>query len=50
MLPSGPGSGIKWEKKFSLGENRGIGSDTNTLNLTDDKLELLFGSEVEGKY
>ena len=24
MLPSGPGSGIKWEKKFSLGENRGI--------------------------
>ena len=25
-------------------------NDTNTLNLTDDKLELLFGPEVEGKY
>ena len=27
-----------------------IGSDTDTLNLTDDKPELLFGPEVEGKY
>ena len=27
-----------------------IGNDTDTLNLTDDKLELLFGPEVEGKY
>ena len=27
-----------------------LGSDTNTLNLTDEKLELLFGPEVEGKY
>ena len=27
-----------------------MGNDTNTLNLTDDKPELLFGPEVEGKY
>ena len=27
-----------------------IGNDTDTLNLTDEKLELLFGPEVEGKY
>ena len=27
-----------------------LGSDTDTLNLTDDKPELLFGPEVEGKY
>ena len=27
-----------------------LGSDTDTLNLTDDKPELLFGLEVEGKY
>ena len=25
-----------------------IGNDTNTLNLTDDKPELLFGPEVDG--
>ena len=27
-----------------------IGNDIDTLNLTDDKLELLFGLEVEGKH
>jgi len=27
-----------------------IGNDTDTLNLTDDKPELLFGPKVEGKY
>ena len=27
-----------------------LGSDTDTLNLTDDKLELFFGPEVEGKF
>ena len=27
-----------------------LGSDIDTLNLTDDKPELLFGPEVEGKY
>ena len=27
-----------------------IGNDTNTLNLTDDKPELLFGPKVDGKY
>ena len=27
-----------------------IGNYTKTLNLTDDKPELLFGPEVEGKY
>ena len=27
-----------------------IGNDTDTLNLTDDKPELFFGPEVEGKY
>ena len=27
-----------------------IGNDTNTLNLMDDKPELLFGPEVDGKY
>ena len=27
-----------------------LGSDTDTLNLIDDKPELLFGPEVEGKY
>ena len=27
-----------------------LGSYTDTLNLTDDKPELLFGPEVEGKY
>ena len=27
-----------------------IGNDNDTLNLTDDKLELLFGPEVERKY
>ena len=26
------------------------GNDTDTLNLTDDKPKLLFGSKVEGKY
>ena len=26
-----------------------LGRDTDTLNLTDDKPELLFGPEVEGK-
>ena len=27
-----------------------IGNDTNILNLTDEKPELLFGPKVEGKY
>ena len=27
-----------------------IGNDTNTLTLTDDKPELLFGFEGDGKY
>ena len=27
-----------------------IGNDTDTLNLTDEKLQLLFGLEVEGNY
>ena len=27
-----------------------IGNDTNILNLTDDKPELLFGPKVNGKY
>ena len=27
-----------------------IGNDIDTLNLIDDKPELLFGPEVEGKY
>ena len=27
-----------------------IGNDTDTLNLTDDKPGLLFGTEAEGKY
>ena len=27
-----------------------LGSDTDTLNLVDDKPKLLFGPEVEGKY
>ena len=27
-----------------------LGSDTDTLNLTDEKPELLFGPKVEGKY
>ena len=27
-----------------------LGSDTDKLNLIDDKPELLFGPEVEGKY
>ena len=27
-----------------------IGNDTDTLNLTEDKPELLFGPDFEGKY
>ena len=27
-----------------------IGNDTDTLNLTNDKLVIFFGPEVEGRY